>query len=387
MRIAQVSPLYESVPPRLYGGTERIVSFLTEELVSKGHEVTLFAAGDSKTSARLMPMCRRALRLDPECQDKLSLHFLMLENVVQAAQDFDLIHFHIDYLHFPVSRAYQLRQVTTLHGRLDIPELLPLYDEYADMPLVSISHSQGGPLERAAWVGNVYHGLPLSLYKSSENSGDYLAFLGRISPEKGLENAIEIARRTRTKLRIAAKVDAVDEAYFRSCIQPLLSDPLIEFIGEIDDQQKNSFLASARALLFPVVWPEPFGLAMIEAIACGTPVIAFRQGSVSEVIDEGITGLVVNSIDEAIHAVDCVTKIDRRGCRKKFEERFSVSRMAEEYLEIYDSIINANSNINRSQRQWQKSGKTRIKGDVPRGAHIHLSQLPSGRTSKPGLKT
>ncbi len=338
MKIAQVAPLYESVPPKYYGGTERVVSYLTEELVRQGHEVTLFASGDSVTSAELVAASPRALRLDKSCIDQFAPHYVMLEKVFRAADSFDIIHFHIDYLHFPLSSRANFPQVTTLHGRLDIPELPALYDAFPHMPVVSISDSQRHPLPRANWLATVYHGLPSSPAESG-CSGDYLAFLGRISPEKRLDRAIEIARGMGMKLRIAAKVDKADAEYFRTRIEPLLRDPLIEYIGEIGEAEKPEFLGNARALLFPVDWPEPFGLVMIEAMQFGTPVVAWNRGSVPEVIDEGVTGFVVDNMSDAMSAVERTAKFDRRRCREVFETRFSAARMARDYLSVYRQLI------------------------------------------------
>jgi glycosyltransferase involved in cell wall biosynthesis len=282
MRIAQVAPLFESVPPKYYGGTERVVSYLTEELVCQGHEVTLFASGDSVTKAHLVAACRRSLRLDKHCIDQLSHQVLMLEHVFQRAAEFDIVHFHVDYLHFPLSRREQLTHVTTLHGRLDIPDLVPLYHEFRDMPVVSISNCQREPLPWANWQATIYHGVPADTYQFRAEPGSYLAFLGRISPEKRVDRAIKIARQVQIPLKIAAKVDRVDKDYFEGVVEPLLRDSLIEFVGEIGDGEKDEFLGHAYALLFPIDWPEPFGLAMIEAMACGTPVIAYRSGAVPE---------------------------------------------------------------------------------------------------------
>lgn len=338
MRIGQVSPLYESVPPKHYGGTERIVSYLTEELVRQGHEVTLYASGDSVTDARLVAACGRSLRLDERCIDQLAHHLVMLERVFHHADEFDVVHFHVDYLHFPFSRRRILPHVTTLHGRLDIPDLVPLYREYREMPVVSISDAQRGPLPWANWQATVHHGLPHDLYRFRARTGSYLAFLGRISPEKRVDRAIEIAKRVGIPLKIAAKVDRVDKEYFESVIEPLLRAPLIEYIGEIGDGEKDEFLGNAYALLFPINWPEPFGLVMIEAMACGTPVIAYRRGSVPEVIDDGLTGFIVNSLEEAVQAVRRVPELNRASCRKAFEDRFSSKRMADDYLQIYERM-------------------------------------------------
>jgi glycosyltransferase involved in cell wall biosynthesis len=334
MRIAQVSPLYESVPPCGYGGTERIVSYLTEELVRRGHEVVLFAAGDSKTRAELVPICPSSLRLG-HCADPLAFHVVMLERVAQRAREFDVVHFHVSYLHFPLSRRLGLPQLTTQHGRLDLPELQCVFDEYPDMPQVSISNAQRAPVPQANFCGTVYHGLPLDLYELQARPGDYLAFLGRISPEKRLDRAIEIARRVGLRLKIAAKLDSADHEYFRREIEPLLRSDHVEFVGEIADSDKTAFLGGARCLLFPIDWPEPFGLVMIESMACGTPVVAYRHGSVPEIIDDGVTGFVVDDLDAAVRATRRAVELDRRACRESFERRFSVERMARDYLDLY----------------------------------------------------
>ncbi|WP_456431806.1 glycosyltransferase family 4 protein [Thermosulfuriphilus sp.] len=339
MKIAQVAPLHESVPPKLYGGTERVVSYLTEELVAMGHEVSLFASGDSKTKAKLIPCCQRALRLDASCQDRLAHHILQLEKVFQMADEFDIIHFHIDYIHFPLARRLSTPSVTTLHGRLDIGDLVPLYREFKDQALVSISYAQRKPLYWANWKGTVYHGLPKGLYRPYTEPGKYLAFLGRISPEKRPDRAIKIAEMAGVPLKIAAKVDSADRQYFEEVIRPLLKSPWVEFVGEIGEGEKNEFLGQALALVFPIDWPEPFGLVMIEALACGTPVIAWRCGSVPEVIEEGVAGFIVESLEEAVVAVEKVASVDRAGCREFFERRFSASRMARDYLDIYEAIV------------------------------------------------
>ena len=339
MRIAQVAPLYESVPPQLYGGTERVVSYLTEELVEEGHDVTLFASGDSRTRARLVPVCARSLRLDPEQRDQLAHHVLMLEEVAKRAAHFDVIHFHIDYLHYPLSRRQRVPQLTTLHGRLDMPELGALYAEFRDMPVVSISDAQRAPLPHASWLGTVHHGLPLELLRFSPGPGSYLAFVGRTSPEKGLDRAIEIARRAGIELRVAAKVDDADRDYFREVIEPLLDGPLVEFVGEIGEAEKEEFLGNALALLFPIDWPEPFGLVMIEAMACGTPVIAFPGGSVVEIVEPGRNGFIVPDAAAAVAAVGKAGDLDRSLCRELFEVRFSAQRMARDYLELYERVL------------------------------------------------
>jgi glycosyltransferase involved in cell wall biosynthesis len=340
MRIAQIAPLMESVPPRLYGGTERIVSYLTEELVRMGHDVTLFASGDSMTAAKLVGCVPQALRLDSNVRDTIPYYMLMLDRVRQHADEFDILHFHIDQFHFPLFRPIAGRTVTTAHGRQDLPDLKPLYIGFSDMPLISISNAQRQPIPNANFAKTIYHGLPADLYKPVFNPrGGYVAFLGRIAPEKRPDRAIQIARTLGIPLKIAAKVDRVDESYFREVIAPLLDGPGVEFIGEINEQQKGEFLGEALALLFPVDWPEPFGLSMIEAMACGTPVLGFRRGSVPEVIDEGVTGAIVESIEEGISALPHVIALDRRTVRQRFEERFSASRMAKDYVGIYRSLL------------------------------------------------
>jgi glycosyltransferase involved in cell wall biosynthesis len=339
LRIAIVAPLFESVPPILYGGTERVVYYLTEELVRQGHQVTLFASGDSRTRANLRPIVSRSLRLDAHCVDPLTHHVVMLNEVINAAVEFDVIHFHIDYWHFPLSRHLALPAITTLHGRLDIPDLVPLYRCFKDVPLVSISNAQREPLPWANWLATIYHGLPKDLYQFSAAHGSYLAFLGRISPEKRPDRAIHIARRAGIALKIAAKVDRVDQAYFQERIVPLLG-PGVEFIGEIGEHEKQRFLGDALALLFPIDWHEPFGLAMIEAMACGTPVIAYRRGSVPEVVAEGRSGNIVDNEDGAVAAVERIRHFDRATCRHIFEERFTVARMAHEYVNVYRRVGN-----------------------------------------------
>jgi len=334
MRIAQVAPLYEAVPPKLYGGTERVVSWLTEELVRQGHEVTLFASGDSQTSARLIPCAPEALRLSG-VRDPLAPHVLMVERVLQMAHEFDIIHFHIDYLHLPLMRRSGHPYLTTLHGRLDLPEMFPFYKEFREAPFVSISQAQRRPLPFLNWVGTVHHGLPRDLYRPSYEPGKYLAFLGRISPEKRPDRAIELAERVGIRLLMAAKVDRADQDYFREVIRPRLRSPWVEFIGEITDGEKQEFLAGALALLMLIDWPEPFGLVMIEANACGTPVIAWRCGSVPEIIEPGRNGFIVESLEEAERAVEALARISRRECRRVFEERFTAERMARDYLALY----------------------------------------------------
>src|SRR5215813_6860197 len=340
MRIAQVAPLYESVPPKYYGGTERVVSYLTEELVRQGHEVTLFASGDSETKAWLVAACQQSLRFDKHCQNQMAHHFVMLEHVFQRASEFDIIHFHVDYLHFPLSRREGVTQVTTLHGRLDIPDLVPLYAEFQDMPVISISNGQRDPLPWANWQATVHHGLPVDLFRFRAEPGSYLAFLGRISPEKRVDRAIDIAEQAGMPLKIAAKVDPVDEDYFESAIAPLLRSSLVEFVGEIGEGEKNEFLGNAYALLFPIDWPEPFGLVMIEAMACVTPVIAYRDGAVPEVMEQGHTGFVVEGLEDAVAAVRRVPELSRKRCREVFEQRFTATRMAQDYVHVYERLIN-----------------------------------------------
>lgn len=339
MKIAQVAPLLEAVPPQLYGGTERVIHYLTEELVRQQHDVTLFASGDSVTSARLVATSGKALRLDPACIDPLAHSILQLEKVMKAANEFDIIHFHTDFLHFPVTSRFDIPCVTTLHGRLDIPDLQPLYNEFPKQRVISISRSQRAPLPQANWIGTVYHGLPADLHPMQQSDGDYLAFIGRISPEKGVERAIEIAIDCDCPLKIAAKIDKVDLHYFEKHIAHLFDHPLVEFVGEITEQEKTSFLGKARALLFPINWSEPFGLVMIESISCGTPVIAFNNGSVPEVIDHGVTGFIVESVPEAVKAVAKLPQLSRPAIRRVFEERFAASRMAADYLRLYKQVL------------------------------------------------
>jgi len=339
MKIAQVAPLYESVPPHLYGGTERAVSYLTEALVKQGNEVTLFASGDSITGARLVPGCERSLRLSDDCVDPMAHHAVMLDKVIQMADEFDIIHFHTDYTHFPFSKNMGLRNVTTLHGRLDLPDLEPLYRHFNEMPLVSISYAQREPVGQVNWVGNVYHGLPAELLKASDEQGKYLAFLGRISPEKRPDRAIRIALKAGMPLKIAAKIDRVDREYFDTQIKPLLKNPGIEYTGEITESEKSEFLGNAYAYLFPIDWPEPFGLTMIEAMACGTPTIAFCCGSVPEILEDGVSGFIVNSEQAAAEAVMRVPTLSRVACRAAFERRFTDVRMAKDYLQAYESLL------------------------------------------------
>ena len=343
MRIAQIAPLMESVPPRLYGGTERIVSWLTEELVKQGHDVTLFASGDSITASELVACTPEAIRLSETMKDWLPHYTLMADRVRQVADDFDILHFHVDIFHFPLFRGLEHKTITTLHGRQDLPDLWPFYRAFPGMPLVSISDSQRAPIQDANFAGTVLHGLPTDLHRASyDPRGGYLAFLGRISAEKRPDRAIELAKSLGMNLKIAAKVDKADADYFREVIHPLIQDaPNVEFVGEVDDRAKTRFLGEARALLFPIDWPEPFGLVMIEAMACGTPVLAFRNGSVAEVIDDGITGRIVDSMPEAVAALPEVLALDRRGVRRGFEARFTAGRMARDYVSLYERQIEA----------------------------------------------
>jgi glycosyltransferase involved in cell wall biosynthesis len=338
VRIAQVAPLHEAVPPKLYGGTERVVSYLTEELVRQGHEVTLFASGDSQTAAHLVPICRKALRLDTDCQSRLPHQVLALEAVIRQWHGFDVVHFHEDWLHLPWLRRSPRPGLITMHGRLDLPDFAPLYREYDEIPLVSISDDQRKPLAWANWRATIHHGLPEGLYRFRAEHGRYLAFLGRICPEKRVDRAIDIAKRAGVRLRIAAKVDPVDEAYFEREIRQLIEDPLIDFVGEIGEDEKGAFLGGALALVFPIDWPEPFGLAVIEANACGTPVIAFARGSMPELIADGVNGFLVEDVGQAVAAVERVKGLERTRCRRTFEERFSVSRMARDYIAVYDEL-------------------------------------------------
>ena len=339
MRIAEVAPLFESVPPAAYGGTERVVSYLTESLVQQGHEVTLFASGDSHTRARLVPVVPRSLRLDPAAPDWLMWHSVMVDRVFEQARDFDVIHFHIDFLHYALARRCATPCLTTMHGRLDLPDLRALHAHFSSHPLVSISDSQRRPLSNANWCATVHHGVPATLYRFHERCGDYFAFVGRISPEKRVDRAVEIALACGKPLKIAAKVDVADRAYFEREVRPLLAHPLVEFIGEIGDTGKNDLIGNARALLFPVDWPEPFGLVMIEAFACGTPVIAYDCGAIGEVMQHGVTGFVVTNQGEAIAAAHRIETIDRRRCREVFERRFTADKMASRYVQVYQALI------------------------------------------------
>lgn len=340
LRIAQIAPLYESLPPKLYGGTERIVHYLTEELVRQGHEVTLFASGDSITKAKLIASVNEGLRLKQNCIDPLAYHIIQMQELITHVHEFDILHFHTDYLHFPASSMLKIPSVTTLHGRLDIPELQGVYNAFPCQNLISISENQRLPLPQGKFIKTVYHGLPENLHYQGNERGEYLAFLGRISPEKGIERAVKIALATNTKLKIAAKIDKADLTYYEKKVKSLLDHPLIEYIGEINEEQKTEFLGKAKALLFPIDWPEPFGLVMIEAMACGTPVIAFNNGSVPEIMENNVTGFIVNSVAEAIDAVGRLKYLSREGIRRVFEKRFTASRMAEDYVNVYNSLVN-----------------------------------------------
>jgi len=338
MNIAQVSPLWESVPPRCYGGTERIVSYITEELVRLGHDVTLFASGDSRTAARLEPICPQALRLNTGICNVSAPLTLLQERAFRLQNDFDIIHSHLDFVGFPLARRCSVPVVTTLHGRLDLAEYVPLFREFAERPLVSISDAQRRPLPWANWEATVYHGLPCDLYSYHPQPGKYLAFLGRIAREKRLDHAIEIAKRVGLPLRIAAKVDPTDRNYFHSEIEPLLDHPLVEYVGELTDAEKDDFLGEAYALIAPFDWPEPFGLVFIESLACGTPVLAYRRGSIPEIIDDGVTGFVCDHLGKMADAVERVSLLDRHRCRQAFEERFTVERMVQDYLKVYEHL-------------------------------------------------
>jgi glycosyltransferase involved in cell wall biosynthesis len=343
VRIAQVAPLFESVPPKAYGGTERVVSYLTEALVALGHDVTLFASGDSVTTAQLVPAIDRAVRLHPRRPDWLVWHTIMLDRVMQQAPAFDVIHFHVDFMQYPLARRCATPSLTTLHGRLDLPDLQPLHQHFREHPLVSISDAQRLALPDANFVATVHHGVPAQLYAFHPQPQDYFAFVGRISPEKRVDRAIEIALATGTRLRIGAKVDTADQVYFEQRVRPLLGHPLIEYVGEVDEARKHELIGNARALLFPIDWPEPFGLVMIEAFACGTPVIAYRSGSVPEIMQHGVTGYIVSNQMQAIEAARRIDRIDRRRCRKAFEKRYTSEAMANRYLDVYSTVTSASA--------------------------------------------
>ena len=341
MRIAQISPLTEAVPPKLYGGTERVIAWLTEELVTLGHDVTLFASGDSHTSARLEAIWPRALRLDTSVRDPMGLHMAMLEQVRRQSDQFDVLHFHLDYYPFSLFSRQTTPFITTLHGRLDLPEHQPVFTTFSSMPVISISNSQRRPVPQAGWVKTIYHGLPADLLTPKPVRPSYLAFLGRISPEKSVDRAIRIAERCGLPIKIAAKVDKADRDYFEEQIRPLMSLPFVEYLGEINDAQKPEFLSGAIALLVSIDWPEPFGLVMIEAMACGTPVIAFNRGSVPEIVEDGLTGFIVEDETSAVGAVGQLSTLSREGVRARFEERFTARRMANEYLAVYRQLAEA----------------------------------------------
>jgi glycosyltransferase involved in cell wall biosynthesis len=343
MRIAQVAPLYERVPPPLYGGTERVVSYLTEELVRLGHDVTLFASGDTETSARLVAACPRALWRDPDVRETLPHHVRQMELVFRDTSRFDVIHFHTDYVHFPLVRRHRCRSVTTLHGMVHPPDHAALLEEYGDVPLVSISNNQRTPLPEANWQATVYHGLPRDEFTFRAEAGTCLVYLGRMSPEKRVDRAIEIARRSGVPLKVAAKIYPEERAYFDETLAPLVAaaGSLVEFVGEIGPRERDELLSGATALVFPIEWREPFGLVMIEALACGTPVVAWRRGSVPEVLEDGVTGYIVDTVDGAVDAVRRVGALSRATCRRVFEERFDARRMARDYLEVYRGLASS----------------------------------------------
>ena len=369
MKIAQVAPLYEAVPPKLYGGTERIVSFLTEELVKQGHDVTLFASGDSVTTAKLIAPVPQALRLKEDCEDTLAPHIVELHNAIKCSREFDIIHFHTDYLSFPFTQFLEVPHLTTLHGKLTIEELQMIYDTYPNEPVVCISDAQCQPLPQANFVGRVYHGLPVDLFEKGSGSGNYFAFLGRISPEKRCDRAIEIAVATNTPIRIAAKIDKADQDYFEQHIKHFFDHPLVNYMGEINEDQKQEFLGNAKALLFPIDWPEPFGLVTIEAMACGTPILAWNLGSVPEIIEEGRSGFIVNSMEAAIEAANKIADLDRSLVRNCFEQRFTGKRMAKGYLELYQKMID------QKTRSSYNSGKT-ISFKNPFAAQRSFKSIP-----------
>jgi glycosyltransferase involved in cell wall biosynthesis len=341
MRIAQVAPLTEAIPPKLYGGTERVVSWLTEELIQLGHDVTLYASGDSRTSARLESPWPRALRLDGTVRDPNALHMAMLEQVLRRAEEYDFIHFHLDYYPFSLFSRQPTPFVTTLHGRLDLPEHQPMFSTFSHIPVVSISNAQRRPVPNANWVRTIHHGLPARSLVPQESSHDYFAFLGRIAPEKRVDRAIRIAQGCGVPLKIAAKVDKADRDYYDESIRPMMNGPGIEYIGEITDEDKASFLSGAKALLVPIDWPEPFGLVMIEAMACGTPVIAYNRGSVPEIVEDGVTGFIVEDEQSAIGAAYRLPELSRAKVRERFEQRFTARRMAQDYLSVYRSLMGA----------------------------------------------
>jgi glycosyltransferase involved in cell wall biosynthesis len=389
MRIAQVAPLYESVPPQLYGGTERVVSYLTEALVEMGHEVTLFASADSVTRAKLVPACGRSLWNDPTCRETLPHHVRLMDMVFQDVSRFDVVHFHTDYLHFPLLRQHKCRSVTTIHGRLHLPDLKPLFDAYPEVPLVSISNSQRVPLPDANWLATVYHGLPNGLHTFQSRPDKYLAFLGRISPEKRLDRAIEIARLSGSQLRVAAKIYPEEREYYSREIEPLLAQhsSFVQFVGEVGGREKDQFLGDASALVFPIDWAEPFGLVMIEALACGTPVIAWRNGSVPEIIEDGVTGFLVEDIEAAVRAVGKIANLSRQQCRKAFEERFDISRMAANYVEVYRHTKHSQADAIEQSRVALRTAATSSNMGPTRSAHTGLFPTPRFKMFPPWRAT
>lgn len=377
MRIAQLAPLFESVPPQLYGGTERVVSALTEELVHRGHDVTLFASGDSVTSARLRAPVERSLRLDGRAHDYVAFTMIELAEVFDAADEFDVIHNHVDYLAFPFSRFSRTNMITTAHGRLDIPEVQSVYRHFWDAGLVSISNDQRAPLADARWLATVYNGIDFSSYRFRREPGTYLAFLGRISPDKRPDRAIEVARALDMPLKIAAKVDDVDRPYFEHAIKPHLQHPLVEFVGEVNEREKDEFLGNAFAYLFPIDWPEPFGLTMVEAMACGTPVVGMSCGSVPEVIEHGVSGFVCDSLPEFISAVPRASEIDREACRASAFNRFSASVMADGYEAVYDHVVDHSDNRREAASRIRQRAISSIRHATPSPAMPGLHVVPA----------
>jgi len=379
MRIAQVAPLFETIPPKLYGGTERVVSYLTDELVRQGHEVTLFASADSASTARLVPCCPRALWGDPNCREMLPHQIRQMALVAREAHRFDVIHFHSDYVHFPLVEQFPCPTVTTLHGRVHPPDHQALFEAYPDVPLVSISDDQRRPLPWANWRTTVHHGLPRHEHTFQPDPRRYLAFLGRVSPEKGLDKAVEIARQVEMPLKVAAKIYPEEVSYFEEIIKPLFqASPWVEFVGEVGGRAKDEFLGNAYALLFPINWAEPFGLVMIEAMACGTPVVAFRHGSVPEVMTDGVTGFVVDDVPDAVDAVGKVGMLDRRRCRQTFEERFDAARMSRDYLEVYRRLAHP-------ARDWRRpTVPARSRSAIASHAPLELARQPPSQLPQLG---
>jgi glycosyltransferase involved in cell wall biosynthesis len=380
MRIAQIAPLTEAIPPKLYGGTERVISWLTEELVALGHDVTLFASGDSCTAATLEPVWPHALRLDGNVRDPCALHMTMLEQVRRRAHEFDMLHFHLDYYPFSIFSRQPIPFVTTLHGRLDLPEHQPVYRTFSSAPVVSISDAQRGPVPHARWMRTIHHGLPEQLLTPQAGKPSYLACLGRISPEKAMDRAILIAERCGLPIKIAAKVDKVDQDYFNETIRPLLALPHVEYIGEIADHEKSAFLGGAIALVMPINWPEPFGLVMIEAMACGTPVMAFDRGAVREVVEDGLTGFIVNDEDGAVAALNRIGEISREAVRRRFEQRFTARRMAKDYLAVYAELIEAARPRRPERRQRERNGF--LVSSALRRDHADAAGRVSGRSNR-----